>query len=55
MNGAFIAHEIAERVKQPVKEPHIINLTLLPVNDADREYLIILGEGCSAIFFTRIW
>lgn len=24
MNGAFIAHEIAERVKQPVKEPHII-------------------------------
>lgn len=39
MNGAFIAHEIAERVKQPVKEPHIINLTLLPVNDADREYL----------------
>lgn len=31
MNGAFIAHEIAERVKQPVKEPHIINLTLLPV------------------------
>ncbi|MCP0024824.1 hydrogenase expression/formation protein, partial [Salmonella enterica subsp. enterica serovar Montevideo] len=51
MNGAFIAHEIAERVKQPVKEPHIINLTLLPVNDADREYLDhFLGEGCSAIF-----
>ncbi|WP_348225940.1 hydrogenase expression/formation C-terminal domain-containing protein, partial [Salmonella enterica] len=51
MKGAFIAHEIAERVKQPVKERDIINLTLLPVKDADREYLDhFLGEGCSPIF-----
>ncbi|MGL4859849.1 MAG: hydrogenase expression/formation C-terminal domain-containing protein [Enterobacteriaceae bacterium] len=51
MNGAFIAREILFRLQQNPPEQHVINLTLLPLSDHDREYLgEFLGEGASALF-----
>lgn len=51
MNGRFIAHEVRARLQQTPVEPHVINLTLLPMNETDIRYLHqFLGEGDSAIF-----
>lgn len=51
MNGGFVAREIKSRLQQIPVEKHVINLTLLPFNEVDHEYINnFLGEGSCAIF-----
>ncbi|EET7734897.1 hydrogenase expression/formation C-terminal domain-containing protein [Escherichia coli] len=51
MNAGFVAREIKSRLQHIPDEKHIINLTLLPFNNIDHEYINdFLGEGSCAIF-----
>ena len=46
MNGLPLAHELLAHVRNPDTQPHSINLTQLPISEADRLFLSRLcGEG----------
>ena len=46
MNGLTLAQELLAHVRDPALQPHSINLTQLPISDADRLFLARLcGEG----------
>lgn len=46
MNGLTLAQELLAHVRDPAAQPHSINLTQLPISDADRLFLARLcGEG----------
>ncbi|MFO5603431.1 hydrogenase expression/formation C-terminal domain-containing protein, partial [Klebsiella pneumoniae] len=46
MNGLPLAHELLAHVRNPDAQPHSINLTQLPISEADRLFLSRLcGPG----------
>ncbi|UCQ11780.1 hydrogenase expression/formation protein [Edwardsiella tarda] len=46
MNGLPLAHELLAHVRDPAGQPHSINLTQLPLSEADRLFLARLcGQG----------
>ncbi|HAU4330322.1 hydrogenase expression/formation protein [Citrobacter freundii] len=46
MNGLTLAQELLAHVRNPATQPHSINLTQLPISDADRLFLTRLcGQG----------
>ncbi|WP_258229684.1 hydrogenase expression/formation protein, partial [Salmonella enterica] len=46
MNGLPLAHELLAHVRDPALQPHSINLTQLPLSEADRLFLARLcGHG----------
>lgn len=50
MNGLPLAHELLMHVRDPATQPHSINLTQLPLSEADRLFLARLcGTGCIQI------
>ncbi len=45
MNGLLLAHELLAHVRNPDAQPHSINLTQLPISEADRLFSRLCGPG----------